>query len=110
MCRLKQAQWALFSTWFNFTMAYKDKEADSLSQIHPSDKESGPEPETILPKSYWINAILRELTASGNKHTSRVYLTNPLFVLIHLRSKLISWAHSTAASRHYVKGVGVSWH
>lgn len=58
------AQWALFFTWFNFTLSYwhgsMNTKADSLSHLHPStDKD--PSPEIILPSSCFVGTITWDL-------------------------------------------------
>ncbi len=60
----RQAHWALFFTWFSFTITYRpgnqNPKADALSRLHAPDQPSEPEP--ILPPALIVSPIRWDLT------------------------------------------------
>lgn len=92
----------------DYVMAYcprsQNTKADKLFRIHPREDEKS-EPESILPDTCWMRAIEwdfdNEITNTLSYHIPEECSHDCMYVPHRLRSKLISWEHSTPAPGHH---------
>ncbi len=103
----RQARWALYFTWFNFTITYrpgnKNVKADSLSRLHPPDCPTTPEP--ILPPAIIVSPIQWDL--DEQKRLATLVEPAPLvgpegrtYVPASLRLTLLGSLHASPGSGH----------
>ena len=105
----RQSRWALFFTRFDFTISYKpgteNVRADALSRQFTDSTSSSTDPETILPPSRFLGALVWEI----EKEVTRALEGNPapdgappdrLFVPSCVRSKVLTWGHTLKLAGH----------
>ncbi len=73
----QQAHWALFFTWFDFTIAYRpgnhNCKADTLSRLHSPETPADPEP--ILPPPLIVNPIVWSIDKDIKVQGSLLFVT-----------------------------------
>ena len=105
----RQSRWALFFTRFDFTIAYKpgseNVRADALSRQFSDPASPVAVPEPVLPPSRFLGGLVWEIEAE----VSRALQSDPgpgggpvnrLFVPLPLRSKVLSWGHTSKLAGH----------
>uniref|UniRef100_A0A8C9W0E0 Gypsy retrotransposon integrase-like protein 1 n=1 Tax=Scleropages formosus TaxID=113540 RepID=A0A8C9W0E0_SCLFO len=106
--KTRQARWALFFSWFNFTVTYrpgpKNIKADALSWLHDETQEV-PEPDYILPRSCFVAPVQWDFT----QDLAQAQQADPKppgkpsgkqYVPPGLRTTLLQWAHDHPAAGH----------
>ncbi|KAI2664272.1 Transposon Tf2-9 polyprotein [Labeo rohita] len=104
----RQARWALFFDWFNFTISFrpgsKNTKPDALSRQFESPDDPPPL-ESILPKGRVVGAVVWGIEQQVKRALSHVTIPHDcpegkLFVPESVRSAVLRWSHASRLAIH----------